>query len=163
MDTNLVQKTRTCSGTEDKDGAGHVTEITKERGVIMEKIRFQQQGDVIIEPISLRGIKMPKGKKMTQKDSRGYLLALGEVTGHAHALEEIEGVEVIEAPQKILVLRNGREEQEEVRYFIRITNKNGAVLRHEEHNAQTIPPGEYVVRGVREYDHFAEEARRVID
>ncbi len=25
------------------------------------------------------------------------------------------------------------------------------------------PPGDYVVRGVREYDHFAEEARRVID
>jgi hypothetical protein len=39
-----------------------------------------QQGDVIIEPLSARGLKFPTdGKPMTQKDGRGYLLALGEV------------------------------------------------------------------------------------
>jgi hypothetical protein len=125
---------------------------------------WYQQGDVIIEPLSARGMEFPaQGKPMTQKDGRGYLLALGEVTGHAHALSEMDGVEVVEATQKILVLRDGREEEEEVRYFIRITNKKGGTLRHEEHATQTLPPGDYVVRGVREYDHFAEEARRVID
>lgn len=123
-----------------------------------------QQGDVIIEPLSARGLQFPTdGKPMTQKDGRGYLLALGEVTGHAHALEAIEGVEVVEAPQKVLVMRNGREEQEEVRYFVRVTAKKGATLRHEEHHAHVLPPGDYVVRGVREYDHFTEEARQVID
>lgn len=129
---------------------------------------WYQQGDVIIEPLSVRGLKFPdQGKTMERKDSRGYLLALGEVTGHAHALNmgmgpDLEGLEVVEAPQKVLVLRDGTEEQEEVRYFIRVKS-SGAQLRHEEHGVITLPPGEYLVRGVREYDHFAEEARRVID
>lgn len=128
------------------------------------EVTWNQQGDVIIEPLSVRGLAFPTdGKPMTQKDARGYLLALGEVTGHAHALENIEGVEVIEAPRKILVTRDGREEQEDVRFFVRVTNPKGAKLSHEEHNAHVLLPGEYVVRGVREYDHFAEEARNVID
>lgn len=122
-----------------------------------------QQGDVIIEPLSLRGLSFPGGEGSKKKDARGFILAEGESTGHAHALEDIEGVEVVEAPQKIIVKRNGREEEEEVRYFIRITNAKGAHLRHEEHRAHILPPGEYIVRGVREYDHFSEEARRVID
>jgi hypothetical protein len=36
-------------------------------------------------------------------------------------------------------------------------------VRHEEHKAFMVPAGEYVVEGVREYDHIAEEARRVVD
>lgn len=128
------------------------------------KTEWYQQGDVIIEPLSVRGLKFPdQGKTMEQKDSRGYLLALGEVTGHAHALEIAEGIEVIEAPQKVLILRDGTEEQEEVRYFIRVKGKTGARVSHEEHGVVTLPPGEYIVRGIREYDHFAEESRRVID
>lgn len=126
-------------------------------------IEWFQQGDVIIEPLSLRGLKFPINGKVIETESRGFILARGEVTGHAHALEEMDGVEVIEAPQKILVLRNGKQEEEEVRYFVRVTNKKGATLRHEEHAAHVIPPGDYVVRGIREYDHFTEEARRVID
>lgn len=124
---------------------------------------WNQQGDVIIELLSDRGLKFPDAPATKQKDGRGFLLALGEVTGHAHALEEIEGVEVVECPQKVLVTRGGKEELEDVRFFVRVTNPNGARLRHEEHGTHVLPPGEYLVRGVREYDHFAEEARRVID
>lgn len=127
------------------------------------KSMYYQQGDVILEPLTMRGLQFPTDSKAVKAASRGFILAEGEVTGHAHALEAIEGVEVVEAPQRIMVKRDGREEAEEVRYFVRIKNKKGATLRHEEHNAHTIPPGDYVVRGVREYDHFAEEARRVID
>lgn len=124
---------------------------------------YFQQGDVILEPVGLRGLSFPVGLKNIKTESRGFILAEGEVTGHAHALEDIEGVEVVESPQKILVRRNGKEESEDIRYFIRITNKKGAQLRHEEHHTHTIPPGDYIVRGIREYDHFTKEARRVID
>ena len=46
-------------------------------------------------------------------------------------------------------------------FYIRV-NKEKTVT-HEEHNPVTIPPGVYRVRKVREYDHFAEEARAVAD
>ena len=36
-------------------------------------------------------------------------------------------------------------------------------LRHEEHKEILLPPGEYRVGFVQEYDHLAEEARAVID
>lgn len=127
----------------------------------MTKKPWYQQGDVIIQPLShIKGLEFPLTGKTAKKDQRGYILAEGEVTGHAHALEDIPGVEVIEAPARIT-----REDGvvEEVRYFIRVSGKTKPTLKHEEHNTHTIPPGEYIVRGVREYDHFAEEARRVID
>lgn len=124
---------------------------------------WNQQGDVIVEPLAVRGLKFPTNAKAVNPADRGFILAEGEVTGHAHALEAIDGVEVVEAPTKIKVLRGGKEEEEEVRYFVRVTNPKGARLSHEEHAAHVLMPGEYVVRGIREYDHFAEESRRVID
>jgi hypothetical protein len=40
---------------------------------------------------------------------------------------------------------------------------NGTTIVHEEHSPVEIPPGEYEIGRVREYDHFREEARPVID
>ena len=40
---------------------------------------------------------------------------------------------------------------------------SGTTVVHEEHHAVEIPPGDYQIGTVREYDHFKEEARRVID
>jgi len=39
----------------------------------------------------------------------------------------------------------------------------GSPIVHEEHNTIHLPPGEMAVGGVREFDHFAEEAREVMD
>ena len=39
----------------------------------------------------------------------------------------------------------------------------GAEITHEEHGPVRVPQGEYRVTRVQEYDHFAEEARRVVD
>jgi len=70
------------------------------------------------------------------------ILAHGEVTGHFH---EAHGAGVafyddgvLEAPQ-------------------------GAEVTHQEHATVTLPPGNYVRSIVVEYDHFAEEARQVVD
>lgn len=107
----------------------------------MNKSEWLQQGDVIMEPVA----DLPTGNKVSAKD-RGYILAEGEVTGHAHRIEEIAGVEFVE--------KDGM-------FYIR--NKKPVTVRHEEHKPITLPAGTWRVRGVREYDHFTEESRRVID
>jgi hypothetical protein len=71
------------------------------------------------------------------------ILAEGEVTGHAHRLPR--GVDVYERPDGL-------------REFV-----GGGTLTHEEHGPVEIPIGEWVSGRVREYDHFAEEARQVQD
>jgi hypothetical protein len=70
------------------------------------------------------------------------ILAQGEHTGHFHEAHG-EGVAlyddgVLEAP-------------------------HGVEVTHQEHNSVTRPPGIYDKSGVVEYDHFAEEARVVVD
>ena len=46
--------------------------------------------------------------------------------------------------------------------YIRIESGD-AVLTHEEHNALSIPPGEYEISQVREFDYLRGETRRVVD
>lgn len=42
-------------------------------------------------------------------------------------------------------------------------SSNGATMFHEEHKDIDVPEGFYKLDIVREYDHWAEESRRVID
>lgn len=92
-----------------------------------------QQGDVIIEKVS-----QVKGKKLNH-----LILAEGESTGHAHRAKEGE----IYEDKGTLYLRTTKETD----------------ITHEEHKTITLPKGDYKIGIVREYDHFAEEARRVAD
>lgn len=46
--------------------------------------------------------------------------------------------------------------------FVKV-GEGGAELFHEEHRTIKIPPGEYRLDFVQEYDHFLEESRQVID
>lgn len=101
-------------------------------------MEWYQQGDVTIKPATI-----PSGLRT----DRGRVLAYGEVTGHAHRLTEASDGLLVEV-EGVLYLSVGQ---------------GGAEIIHEEHGAQVIPPGEYRIGAVREYDHFAEEARRVRD
>jgi hypothetical protein len=96
-----------------------------------------QQGDVLIRRTSI-----PKSAK--QKDGRA-IVAYGEATGHMHEVIG-EGVAVYE--------ENGT---------LYVSAPNGGIIQHEEHKTITLPPGEYQIGIVREFDHFAEEARNVKD
>lgn len=69
-------------------------------------------------------------------------LAEGEYTGHFH-LASGEGVALFDD--------------------FTLEVPNGAEVTHQEHNPITLPPGNYTRLIVREYDHFAEEARNVAD
>lgn len=97
-----------------------------------------QQGDVIIETleneININGL-----------SKIGKILAEGEVTGHSHKTVKSDsflynsgGTLILDAP-------------------------TGTTIKHEEHKPINLPAGQYKIRKVMEYDHFAEEAREVID
>jgi hypothetical protein len=98
---------------------------------------WYQQGDVTIKPVA----QIPNGATAT--GSR--VLAEGEATGHKHRAE---------AEDVQLFLYEGA-------LFMRAPS--GTTIVHEEHHVLEIPPGDYQIGAVREYDHFGEEARAVID
>jgi hypothetical protein len=101
-----------------------------------------QQGDVLLYKQS----SLPKGLKPVQRDlRRGYVLAEGEVTGHAHCIDA--DIELMLDEAGTMYMKNSDE----------------VTLTHEEHHTKTIPPGIWKIGIVQEYDHFAEEARKVQD
>lgn len=102
----------------------------------------QQQGDVLIEYVA----DMPTGGRAIAPSSRGYVVAEGEHTGHAHVMEA-EGVLEMREVDGVL--------------YARIASP--VALSHEEHHAQTIQAGVVKFGRVQEFDHFAEEARQVAD
>ena len=104
-------------------------------------------GDVIIEALS----ELPEGWE-SWPIVKDRALAYGEATGHIHQLSE--GVEVRENPAT------------QERYFV--TKGNVTYLRHQEHDpiAFKATPEKPVIaksRIAKEYDHFEELVRQVID
>jgi len=97
-----------------------------------------QQGDVLFYRIE----KTPTGGR-AKTDG---VIAEGEATGHHHAVVNTDGVELVEV-DGTLYLKAGAE----------------ATVKHEEHKPVVLPKGNYRIGIVREYDHFAEEAREVRD
>ncbi len=99
--------------------------------------KWYQQGDVTIRPVDA----IPEDAK----DAGTRVLAEGEATGHKH-LATAEDVRLF-LDEGILYMRAPR----------------GTTIVHEEHRTLEIPPGDYQIGIVREYDHFAEEVHPVID
>lgn len=100
-----------------------------------------QQGDVLLVPCEA----LPSGKRCP-RTAKGYILAEGEATGHSHAIAD--EVELIEHDGTL---------------FLRVKQSDGVILRHEEHHAQTIPPGTYRIDKVREKDMLDGFVRSVVD
>lgn len=93
-----------------------------------------RQGDVFLERASLDV--MPADFKEVPLDKGRVVLAYGEVTGHAHAIQG-DAAKLFAAP------KGGP-----VRY-LRVVRETD--LRHEEHGPIHLSPGLYVVRTQREY------------
>lgn len=100
------------------------------------------QGDVVLDPVSM----VPEGELVEPKE-RGYVLAEGEVTGHAHVIEEIKSVTMVKT-------KDGH---------VYLTVKEQVPLKHEEHHIVIIEPGQYEVRKQLEFDHFSRVTREVLD
>jgi hypothetical protein len=101
-----------------------------------------RQGDVLLVPIAPSRI--PAGH-VVPRDGGRIVLAYGEVTGHAHAIESATAVLT---------------ETDTERRFLQIMER--AFLRHEEHGTITLEPGAYEVRRQREWTD-ADEPRQVAD
>lgn len=97
---------------------------------------FYQQGDVIVKEVD-----EVKGKVLTH-----LTLAQGSKTGHHHSITKGDA-EIYDD--------NGT-------LYLKVESKK-ASLSHQEHKPIDIKKGNYQVVIVREYDHFAEEARNVAD
>jgi len=98
------------------------------------------QGDVFFT----RAKKLPVNAEVKQRSNRGYIIADGEATGHAHVVDD--DVELLES-DGILYLKTAKEIQ----------------VKHEEHKPVILSKGIWKVGIVKEYDPFSEEARPVRD
>ncbi|MFZ5796847.1 MAG: hypothetical protein ACOY3O_00325 [Thermodesulfobacteriota bacterium] len=92
-----------------------------------------QQGDILIQRIET----LPSNLEVIAPENGRYILARGEASGHAHAIND-----------NILLFR---EEGKDVLYCLA---DDYFTLRHEEHENIEIPPGMYQVRKVRQFEYF---------
>jgi hypothetical protein len=98
-----------------------------------------QQGDVTLRKIEA----LPKGAAKIGADR--VTLAEGEVTGHAHRIEQ--------AGAELFDLNN--------RMFLKLASP--ATLLHEEHGPITLDAGVWEVGQVQEWDYLSQMARKVVD
>ena len=87
------------------------------------------------------------------------ILAFGEVTGHLH---QIHMKDMLDAAEVTLHMGRYREAGKDVPEAFEIREET-VTLTHEEHNPLDVPPGKYVVRIVREFDHMTGRSRYVAD
>lgn len=118
----------------------------------MTRMKTQiQQGDVIIESAAI-----PAGAKPLNH----RVLREGEHTGHKHlAVIDEPAVALAEAVRADVTLFM---DEASGKLFMRVSGGVARVV-HEEHNPVTVPPGEYEIGAVREYDYDTEESRFVLD
>ena len=105
-------------------------------------MRQTQQGDVLIYSVN----KVPDGAKKVEPIDGKFVIAKGEVTGHAHVIEVKLGMKLYEK-DRILYLISTVEEP----------------MTHEEHKPSLIDPGITAFETVREKDHFTDIIRQVRD
>ena len=99
-------------------------------------MEYYQTGDVLYKKTEFDS----KGMKLLKSN----IIKLGTGTGNAHTMNG----------GKLYLDRQDN-------MFI-IADKN-TVLKHQEHKQIRLPEGKYLVEIVKEYDHFLEESREVID
>ncbi len=106
--------------------------------------KLYQQGDVLITT----GDKLPANCVKVAPHARGFVLAEGEVTGHAHVIDTLDACEMWKCNDTNELWMNIAEP---------------VTVKHEEHKAITIPSGTYKIGIVREVDPFEKAVQKVRD
>lgn len=101
-----------------------------------------QQGDVIARRVDA----VPEHARKVAPRGGRYVIAEGEVTGHAHAIEVAPGITLYEDSEGM---------------YLEVAEE--AVQTHEEHGPVTYGPGVWQIGGVREKDWLADAVRPVVD
>ena len=126
-----------------------------------------QQGDVIMFQVddktfeyTVKGNSNNEGTVHYNTQSHNNpILAFGEATGHLHQIHMKDMLEKAEVTLHMSRFRTAGEDTPEG-FEVR---EETVTLTHEEHNPIDIPPGKYIVRIVREFDHIAGRSRYVAD
>ena len=126
-----------------------------------------QQGDVVMFKVDDESFEKNMNSRGNNEDLVHYntqshnnpILAFGEATGHIHQVrmkDMLEKAEVTLHMPRFRKAGTGTPQGFEVR-------EETVTLTHEEHDPINIPPGKYLVRIVREFDHIAGRSRYVAD
>lgn len=108
------------------------------------------QGDLLIVPVD----KFPDGVKECTPPDKVVVLALGESTGHRHAVYGDDVKLYRRQGTDVDLLERPNIPMETVEQWIDVATK--AMLKHEEHKAIELPKGKYRVIRQREYDPKAD-------
>ena len=128
-----------------------------------------QQGDVVMLKVDDDYFKdnVRSGMKANSEEAVSYntqshnnpVLAFGEVTGHKH---QIHMKDMLDKAEVTLHMGYRGEAGVDVPDAFEVCEET-VVLTHEEHNPIELPPGKYIVKIVREFDHIAGRSRYVAD
>ena len=129
------------------------------------KYKKYQQGDVVMFQVDDESFEknMDGGREQivhyNTQSHNNPILAFGEATGHLHQIRMKDMLDMAEVTLHMPRFRTagtdtpqGFEVREET-----------VTLTHEEHDPIDVPPGKYLVRIVREFDHIAGRSRYVAD
>ncbi len=98
-----------------------------------------RQGDVLFKRIAA----VPTNGAQKKRDNG--VIAYGEVTGHTHAVADLEAAEVLEIGEGL---------------YVRV-GEDGVSIQHQEHGPIELPAGDYEITIQREYT--PEAIRSVVD
>ena len=87
------------------------------------------------------------------------IMAFGEVTGHTH---QVNMANMLKDAGVTLHMGYNRKAGTDIPDGFVVQNE-GVILTHEEHDPLELPPGKYIVRIVREFDHIAGRSTYVAD
>ena len=124
-----------------------------------------QQGDVVMFKVDDKYFaeKTLKGEDRRAGYNGGFdthaIVAFGEVTGHKHQVNMKDMLD-----EAGVTLHMGYRAEAGVDVPEGFVVRGATVtLTHEEHDPIDLPPGNYMVRIVREFDHIAGRSRNVAD
>ena len=138
--------------------------MSEEKKIV--KYNKYQQGDVVMFQVddetfdkyaNARG--SDNSVNYNTQSHNNPVLAFGEATGHLH---QIHMKDMLDAAEVTLHMGWHREAGKDVPEAFEVREET-VTLTHEEHNPLDVPPGKYVVRIVREFDHMTGRSRYVAD
>ena len=123
-----------------------------------------QQGDVVMFKVDDDYFKSNTrgGDNIVEyhgKESTHAIVAFGEVTGHTH---QVNMNNMLKEAGVTLHMGYNRKAGTDVPDGFVVQNE-GVILTHEEHDPLELPPGKYIVRIVREFDHISGRTGYVAD
>ena len=143
------------------------TKVVKNENKPVEYVKYQQ-GDVVMFKVNDEDFKKYNNENKSGEYPIAHyngntnskaVLAFGEVTGHTH---RVEMSEMLEEAGVSLHMNYRQKAGKDVPQSFQVKNKS-VELQHEEHDTITLPPGNYIVRIVREFNHITRRAQYVAD